>query len=183
MSYLRRVSAQVQANLWPGKYFCMSASACCGEPALMSNFQNLFFLRGNRGYNCQIGFLCSNRRAGHGGKPRLPVCEGPVQPVSEGRSQSGPYYLLTPAAFQTTTRHGAPAGARCVVASILSFVKQTRLRSISETTRLMGEAFDAACRSLGSFATANAREAMAVRIIDAAASPRVLRCCTNGSQN
>ena len=54
------------------------------------------------------------------------------------------------------------------MASILSFVRAHDGVFDDETTRIMGEAFDAACAVLPGLRK-NDREAIAVRIIDAAA--------------
>lgn len=52
--------------------------------------------------------------------------------------------------------------------SILSFVKPDDGSFDPETLRVMGEAYEAACKSLGTFATAAVRDGVAARIFDAA---------------
>jgi hypothetical protein len=56
------------------------------------------------------------------------------------------------------------------MASILSFVKPHHESFEPETVRLMGDAFDAACKKSFTILTPDTREAIAVRIIDAAAA-------------
>lgn len=56
------------------------------------------------------------------------------------------------------------------MASVLSFKKQYDDAFDPETTHLIGEAFDSACKSLSICPTPDVREAIAVRIVDAAAS-------------
>jgi hypothetical protein len=61
------------------------------------------------------------------------------------------------------------------VATILSFVRARDRGFDEETTRIMGEAFDAAC-TLFSDPSQSFREAIADRIIDAAAEASAIRC-------